>query len=524
MRPFFLCIRAGLATLLLGTALAQAGYVDAVTSETDLFAYWRFDGDTGDNGSIALDQVGAHSGTYKGGAVVTGPGEGAPIGASANRALDLSGIASYIDVGTLDGFAPALGSTGVTIEMWVNSSNAPPGTSSAGSGIPFGLFNNNQSSLFVNLDEDPQNNGAVARDDYIRVYNRGTDGEFAGGYQADSDITDGTWNYLAVSLRPTTNRMAIYTADAGDVATMRLTPIFIDKDTNPASFPEFLTSAFLGAVDLNGSPALPFDGLIDEVAIYTRALGQAELDAHLFASLPAEVVYQEQFPNQTTSNQAISSVGWQAFVGPGAADYTNLSPGEGTRVGVSNLTGYPSSEGVGYGFTVPVGEALDFLALTDEFAPLDLAGYTSLQFSWRQHASVEDVEFRLAVQIGDEWFATDEAFVNTGSGQLGGAGDFPNEGVYRSVLFDLDGSMWRDLGFTPDSLLSLDDAARTLDLPLGPVNAAGLFISSPAGATSRYDDFRITGAVRIPEPGTMTLLGLGGVLMAGAWALRRRAA
>lgn len=234
-------------------------------------------------------------------------------------------------------------------------------------------------------------------------------------------------------------------------------------------------------------------------------------------------IYREDFPNNTgNQNQAMSAVGWFAYGGDNATNYTNTVPGSGTRVGTSWATGSPS--GGGFGFAVPEGSALPFLVFTNEFSPINPVDYQQLWFSWRQHSGGENTQFRLVIGIQDgqniSWFASDTVFTNTGPLQTGAYTEFPSEAVVRGMPFSLEGSLWRDLTFTPGETLSLASSARTEPLPLGSIVRAGLYLYGPAGITMRFDAFEIYGMV-VPEPSSWLLLALGTVLTLSGL-LRRR--
>jgi hypothetical protein len=233
-------------------------------------------------------------------------------------------------------------------------------------------------------------------------------------------------------------------------------------------------------------------------------------------------LYEEKFPDSTGNNLTMNAAGWSVAVGPTAVDYTNTMPGMGTRAGVSYFNGSP--DGIpGFGFAVPdaaPSAAPQFLTFTDEFTPIDLADFSELRFLWRQHASGEGAEYRLALEIGGNWYATDAPFVNTGASQTGAGGEFASEGVLRTINFSPLGSLWRDLNFTPGTLLSLAGSARTLDLPEGLMTRAGLFLSAPNGTSMRFDTFQIEG-VPLPEPAALAMLALGGLALAAMRAWRR---
>jgi hypothetical protein len=280
------CLNLGLLSVFVSASIAEAGYFDVISAEPELFAYWRFDGDTGADGSAARDEVGNNDGIYEGAVPITAAGGGAPIGDSASRAADFSDISSYINVGTLPDFGPAL-ADGVTVEFWVKSSQPSQG-------VVFGMFDGSDSALFVNLDEDPMNNGALSIDDHIRVFGQQNGGsQVAGGTTYDADITEGDWNYFAATLEGWTSTIYVYTARAGEAVTREET-ITMDKMQAFAFSDDFVEDLLIGAVnnpdyaDLDpfwpDGVGLHFDGLIDELALYSRVLSKDEIDAHLAAS------------------------------------------------------------------------------------------------------------------------------------------------------------------------------------------------------------------------------------------------
>ena len=259
----------------------RADYASTIMAESDLFAYWRFDQDTGAVGTAAIDELGNNNGTYQvAAATITAAGEGAPIGDATNRAVDFSGIAGYIQTTLLSGFGSSLGD-GATIEMWVNSELGPTGADQ----VPFGLYCNSANNLFIDLEENP--NGWQQRDDQIRVYSSWT----AGGAGFDTDVTNGTWTYLAVCLNTqnpdAAERLKIYIAQPGETVTTEYTVNTLDAITPPnqtSGLGDFTMTPYIGALNSDGTTKLPFEGQIDELALYTSVLSKSQLDAHLAAT------------------------------------------------------------------------------------------------------------------------------------------------------------------------------------------------------------------------------------------------
>ena len=260
---------------------AQTGYVETILNEPDLFAYWRFDQDTGISGSTAHDSVGNNDGTYvDSDARFT---TGAPIGDIGNKAVDFQYSWTAVNVGTLPGFGSVM-DWGCTVEMWVK---ADTGSGlSDGDQCPFGLYDEGYNTLYVNLDERP--NGS-AEEDRIRVYC-----SWAGGAGADfdTDVTDGTWTYMAVTLNVASavesERLKIYLAKPGDTTTTEYTSTTPVTPLTPPSQAEithdFIHDLCIGCINTMNGRTIPFEGIIDEVALYTDTLSKTQIDAHWAAA------------------------------------------------------------------------------------------------------------------------------------------------------------------------------------------------------------------------------------------------
>lgn len=156
----------------------------------------------------------------------------------------------------------------------------------------FGLVDaDSDNSFFVNLDEHP--NG-TSTDDRIRVYGVGHDGTSGGvtvgGVPDDCNVTDGTWNYLALTFTGAGPGQGInaYIANAGDLQTTTLTTTL--TGTGMSASQNFDESVVIGALNhiANGVVQQFYSGQLDELAIYGRVLSKAELDAHLSAGVIAK--------------------------------------------------------------------------------------------------------------------------------------------------------------------------------------------------------------------------------------------
>lgn len=273
-----MCVRTSLVAAVVAvfwmTTYAQADYIAAVKADSPI-AYWRFDSDTGGDATTADDEMNANDGTYKGAvSIVAGPG----IGVANNKAADFSSVSNYIDVGKLGSLGSNLGS-GVTVEMWLKSSTDLTER-------PFGVWTAaSRTAFFVSLDEHPD---GTDTDDFIRAGGKDASlvaKQWFGGVASDTDVTDGTWNYLAITMDWGADAISVYTADLGDSSATSWTTT-IATDGNPSAFANFARSLFVGALNSKGTAAMHYSGLIDELAVYDKVLTESEVNGHVAATIP----------------------------------------------------------------------------------------------------------------------------------------------------------------------------------------------------------------------------------------------
>lgn len=224
------------------------------------------------------------------------------------------------------------------------------------------------------------------------------------------------------------------------------------------------------------------------------------------ASADAAILYQETFDNTVnrTPLTAISGWGWAVSDGLG-------SDSSGRQFGMmSDSNGVGGTPGFAYNFS-GVGTRAN------------LAWYEGSSFSQSDITEISAFighgnssnETRFAIRVdtvdGPEWFVT-TAF---GTNNVGSAANFASGATEFSVPFTTDGSAWRALDFdglvgaASDGFDVFNGAQTGLagSLPAGDITAVGVY-SYNAGSSSRFDNFTV-----IPEPASLALLGLGGLVM-----------
>ena len=225
-------------------------YANAVLGTPGLIGYWRL-GDTA--GPTAADaSPNAHSGTYAGGVTLGQPGA---FGGS-DLAADFDGLDGRVEIAHQ---SSQLLTTGGTLEAWINPRTNGGGnfghiiakaSGAAGSG-GYAFYITGTGELRCNI-----NGGAT------RVAGSG-------------DVTYDAWNYVVLTwdaagvLNFYVNGAVSGTADqaaSGDPSTMNTTSV----------------------LQISGSPGVAsrnFDGLIDEVAVYSVELTSAQVADHYAAGI-----------------------------------------------------------------------------------------------------------------------------------------------------------------------------------------------------------------------------------------------
>lgn len=278
-----------LATVFLGSSSAQT-YESAVLGDSPL-AYWRFEDASSAEGATAAEATGNHSGTYRADPngndmTLTTP----PHGGSA--AL-FNGAGQHVAVpSSLSTLGSSLDQQ-LTFEFLFRS----PSTDRT---RVFGTFNDGTNSgqsisFMSNSPETYSNNNPVPGMTSIYVRPHGINDPLEGAFSSDQvNIYDGQWHHIVWRLdNITTKGLNDGEGNPTDPSAYKMTIDGIDIDVTyggvfeeERSFADFDNPFRLGAAGRTdpiayGSAAwAPFDGELDEFAIYDRLLTDTEITNH----------------------------------------------------------------------------------------------------------------------------------------------------------------------------------------------------------------------------------------------------
>lgn len=254
-----------------------------------------------------------------------------------------------------------------------------------------------------------------------------------------------------------------------------------------------------------------------------------------------DVLYREAFGTATTGGQgAAQGYDWAIHSGATATDKSASvdtvaainrtasasKPGTGDAIGNVNagpvIGATPTAYGAGIAFAATGAGTVIFW--TPEYPTTSSTGlginadaYSNLKFSWYQGNADTTGNWRLAVKVGGQWYASQQFFTNTtgvaNAANFALGGDDGNGGAnhgseLRSFVYSTNASAWFLLNFdgaftlggTPGtgtgasgSVLSL--GAQPASNLSGSIDAFGIFSEVIGGGNRRFDSFMIEGTL-----------------------------
>jgi hypothetical protein len=245
-----------------GTNAAPATPYRQVVLADNPVGYWRLD-EPGDPAATNLGSLGdAGTGTYiyKVNSGVAGPtGAGFPAG---NLAIGLDGTGGRVSVPGMN-----LNTNTVTMTAWVKAS----GSQNAATGLILSRAGDTVSGLTIDGTHDGLGLGYNWNNDSA-AYN------FAPSIDNSlPTLPDGQWAFVALVVQPT--EAAIYIGPGTDASAFAAATNYISHPMQKFEGPTLIGE------DVGFTPSRAFNGSIDEVAIFQRALGAGEVFSQYAAAL-----------------------------------------------------------------------------------------------------------------------------------------------------------------------------------------------------------------------------------------------
>jgi len=278
-----------------------------------LVGYWKFDEGSG---TTACD----NSGNDNTGTLVNGPSW---VEGKSGKALRFDGENDYVDCGTLGNLGSTRLGGATTYMCWLNSSQTA-------SSFILGTANDYPEMAMSVHTNTPEV-------DKVRVYLRDDNWVRLAADLADPfDFTGTGWHHFAFVLDAEHAELAFY------IDGIPRDVVYYYKES-PSSFSDFQYPLFVGAHDMWGSieyeppmqplPKVTFEGVLDEVMIFNRALTEEEIAGHYGG--PTEILFFDDFDDGIADGWSPQrGNAWEVIDGE---YFSSLGGGRGISV-VDNLT------------------------------------------------------------------------------------------------------------------------------------------------------------------------------------------
>lgn len=219
---------------------------------------------------------------------------------------------------------------------------------------------------------------------------------------------------------------------------------------------------------------------------------------------------------------AQTTIPWSAYFGTNATDITATTSNQGNRQVLINWSsGSPSSEGPGYAYTRDTlpGPNRIFALVSETFSQPFSFDDGALTASFRSNISHENIDVRLLINVGGNWYASAEGFnLPTGTqSNFSSSNSATIQAMSQSMELTTAASAWLNFTLDPGTGMALGAPVES-DLT-GGISQIGFFVVHPDDASgtviARFDSLAIT---QVPEPKQMSLLAMG----VAFWVLRRK--
>ena len=235
------------------------------------FAHWKLDDGTG---PTAVDSVGGHDGT-----LVSNPDW---VTGRLDGALDFNGTSDYVDAGTFD-----VSGSGLTMMGWFNAETIP----TSDGRIVSKADGPNDFNAWWQLSTTDSGSNRYLR---MRIKAGGTTTTLA---DSSVNLATGQW-YFAVATYDNSGAMKLY-----------LDGVEIRSGTHSVTGPVDAGPTVPVAIGANGTAERFFDGILDDVRVYDRALSATEISDLFAAGGGSGGAYIEKHQSWI----ATSDITWETF-------------------------------------------------------------------------------------------------------------------------------------------------------------------------------------------------------------------
>ncbi|MCW4027583.1 MAG: DUF2341 domain-containing protein, partial [Candidatus Bathyarchaeota archaeon] len=229
--------------------------------------------------------------------------DGAIVGASwtagrYQKGLSFDAVADYVDCGTLGDFGSTALRDATTYAFWLN-------TSQTGSSRVMGTVNNGYTTALaieLNIPETDKV-GFFLRDNETKV--------LSGSIKETFDFTGTGWHHFAFIVDARNNTISLYIDGLPKAVTYT-------QEESPDAFSDFDYSFVIGAWNRWRSVESFFEGMIDEVRIYNRALAIGEVKS--LASVRHIIIDQSFVSDERADLGSTQTIGFHARWGHNGSD------------------------------------------------------------------------------------------------------------------------------------------------------------------------------------------------------------